>query len=101
MQIGIGKFRLTTHLKVIYSLLREQGRSSIANIYLIKDLAWASGHSIHTLKYYLKIGLFKEASRSPETRFRYFDDATVEKLKKIRSLRKEGKSIKDIKDELL
>ena len=60
-----------------------------------------SGYSIHTVKYYLKIGLIKEVSRSPETRFRYFDDSNIEKLSKIRVLRKEGRSIREIKDELL
>ncbi len=73
----------------------------MTNIYLIKDLARFTGYSIHTLKYYLKIGLFKEISRSPETHFRYFDDSTVEKLSRIRLMRKEGKSIKEIKNELL
>lgn len=70
-------------------------------IYLIKDLARITGYSIHTLKYYLKIGLIKEVSRSPETRFRYFDDSTVQMLKEIRSWRRAGKSIKEIKNELL
>ena len=73
----------------------------MTNVYLIKDLARLTGYSIHTLKFYLKIGLFREISRSPETRFRYFDDTSVEKLSKIRGLRREGKSIKDIKNELL
>ena len=73
----------------------------IHNIYLIKDLARITGYSIHTLKYYLKIGLFKEVSRSPETRYRYFDDTTIEKLNRIRQWRREGKPIKSIKDELL
>lgn len=71
------------------------------NTYLIKDLARISGYSIHTIKYYLKIGLIKEVSRSPETRFRYFDDSTVERLKKIRDLRKEERSLKEIMNELL
>ena len=74
---------------------------SFSSIYLIKDLARFTGYSIHTLKYYLKIGLIREVSRSPETRFRYFNHSTVEKLKKIRVFRKEGKSIADIKRELL
>ena len=82
---------------MVCSLVREH----MPNIYLIKDLARLTGYSIHTIKYYLKIGLIKEVSRSPETRYRYFDDSTVEKLKQIRSLRKEGKSIKEIKNELL
>jgi DNA-binding transcriptional MerR regulator len=71
------------------------------NIYLIKDLARSTGHSVHTIKFYLKIGLIKEVSRSPETRFRYFNDSTVEKLKAIHNLRKQGKSLKDIAGELL
>ncbi len=74
---------------------------NIHNIYLIKDLARITGYSIYTLKYYLKIGLLKEAGRSPETRYRYFDDTTIGRLKKIRQLRRECKSIKAIKDELL
>lgn len=73
----------------------------IHNVYLIKDLARLSGFSIHTLKFYLKSGLIRETSRSPETRYRYFDDSTLEKLRAIRVLRKQGKPIKVIKDELL
>ena len=71
------------------------------NIYLIKDLARSTGYSIYTIKFYLKIGLIKEVQRSPETRYRYFDDTTVAALKQIRSLRREGKSIREIKHELL
>ena len=74
--------------------------SNITNIYLIKDLARITGFSVHTLKFYLKVGLFREVSRSPETRFRYFDDSSVEVLKKIRTLRKSGKPIKEIRNEL-
>ncbi len=75
--------------------------NNIPNIYLVKDLARLTGHSIHTIKFYLKIGLIKETSRSPETRYRYFDDSTIESLKRIRFLRKLGRSLRQIKDELL
>jgi DNA-binding transcriptional MerR regulator len=75
------------------------------NIYLIKDLSRISGQSIYTIKYYSKLGLIKEVGRSLETNFRYFDDTTVERLKKIRRLRLQNKSIAQIrellKDELL
>ena len=71
------------------------------NVYLVKDLARISGHSVHTIKYYLKIGLITETNRSPETRFRYFDGTVLEKLRKIHELRKRGRSIKDIRNELL
>ena len=70
--------------------------SQTANIYLIKDLSRLSGQSIHTIKFYLKLGLIKEAGRSPETRFRYFDDSTIEALLAIRALQKEGKSLSEI-----
>jgi len=65
-------------------------------LYLIKDLSRLSGHSIYTIKFYLKIGLIKETGRSPETRFRYFDDTTLEQLSTIRVLRKQGKSLAQI-----
>lgn len=74
---------------------------AISNTYLIKDLARITGYSIHTIKFYLKIGLLQEISRSPETHYRYFNDSSVETLKAIRNLRKQGKSIKEIKNELL
>ena len=70
--------------------------ASIANIYLLKDLSRLSGHSIHTLKFYLKRGLIKEAGRSPETRFRYFDDTTLSRLSTIRAFRKQEKSLAEI-----
>ncbi|MBI4597693.1 MAG: MerR family transcriptional regulator [Candidatus Omnitrophica bacterium] len=66
------------------------------NIYLIKDLARLSGHSIYTIKYYLKLGLMTEAGRSPQTRFRYFTDETLERLSSIRALRKQHKSLSEI-----
>ncbi len=71
------------------------------NIYIIKDLAAITDLSIYTIKYYLKIGLIKEAGRSPETNFRYFNDSTVHQLRKIRELRTQNLSLKRIKDILL
>ncbi len=70
------------------------------NVYLIKDLSRLSGQSIHTLKFYLKLGLIHEVGRSPETRFRYFDQTTLDRLSIIRSLRKERKSLQEIADSL-
>ena len=67
-------------------------------IYLIKDLARLSGHSKHTIKYYLNIGIIKEIGRSPETSFRYFDDSVLERLKRIRVLQRERKGLREIKE---
>jgi len=69
-------------------------------IYLIKDVARLSGHSVHTIKYYLNIGVIQEIGRSPETNFRYFDDTVLERLKRVRALRKENKSLAEIKETL-
>lgn len=68
----------------------------ISNIYLLKDLARLSGQSVYTIKFYLKLGLIKEAGRSPQTRFRYFDDATLAQLFQIRAWRKQRKSLAEI-----
>ena len=68
----------------------------IDNIYLIKDLSRLSGHSVYTIKFYLRLGLIKEAGRSPQTRFRYFNDSTVAQLSQIRTWRKERKSLAEI-----
>jgi len=63
---------------------------------LIKDLSRLSGHSVYTIKFYLKLGLIQEAGRSPETRFRYFDETTLAQLSTIRALRKQKKSLTEI-----
>ena len=66
------------------------------NVYLIKDLARLSGHSVYTIKFYLKRGLIQESGRSVATGFRYFNDQTVERLSRIRAWRKEDKSLAEI-----
>ncbi|MDP3723579.1 MAG: MerR family transcriptional regulator [Candidatus Omnitrophota bacterium] len=73
----------------------------MSNFYLIKDLSRLSGHSVYTVKYYIKLGLIRESGRSPETRFRYFDDTTIAQLAAIRAWRKEGKHLTEIKRLLL
>lgn len=72
----------------------------VNNMFLLKDLAQISGQSIHTLKYYLKIGLIDEIGRSPETRFRYFNNSTLRKLAEIRRLRRQNKTIREIQEML-
>lgn len=68
------------------------------NIYLLKDIAKISGHSVYTLKYYLNIGVIKEIGRSPDTNFRFFDDSTIDTLSKIREMRLKNISLKEIKN---
>ena len=90
---------------VVYSLHREwlttlylERDMETKSIYLIKDLSRLSGLSVYTIKYYLKLGLVKEISRSQETNFRYFDDSTLERLLKIIAMRREKVSLAKIKD---
>ena len=73
----------------------------MTHVYLIKDLARLTGHSIDTIKFYLKIGLIKEVGRSEGTGYRFFHDTTLKLLLKIRELRKKKLALKDIKHELL
>lgn len=70
----------------------------MGNIYLLKDVATISRQSIHTVKYYLKIGLIKEAGRTPDTNFRFFDDSIIKTLGKIHELRRKKTSLKAIKN---
>lgn len=69
-------------------------------IYLIKDLSFLTGLSIHTIKYYLKLGLLKETGRTPKSNFRYFDNLTLKTLNFIREERIKGNSLNFIKAEL-
>ena len=66
-------------------------------VYLLKDVARQTGHSVYTLKYYLKLGLIRETGRSPATRFRYFDERTVALLTRIREWRRQRHSLADIR----
>jgi DNA-binding transcriptional MerR regulator len=71
------------------------------NIYLIRDLAHETGYSVDTLKFYLKKGLIREVARGRKTNFRFFDDSTVDTLKGIRDLRKDGNALSQIKAKLM
>ena len=73
---------------------------NVKNIYLLKDLSKISGYSTYTLKFYLRLGLLKEIGRSPETSFRYFDDSTLGRLRKIRELQKKELSLREIQTQL-
>ncbi len=66
------------------------------SIYMIGDLARHTKYSIDTLNYYLRIGLIKEVGRSERSNYRYFDDSTLESIKKIQELRMQKVPIKEI-----
>ncbi|NQT35591.1 MerR family transcriptional regulator [bacterium] len=65
-------------------------------VFLIGDLASLTGLSIHTLNYYIRIGLVKETARSDRSGYRLFDEETVKTLKKIIRLRQRQTPIREI-----
>ena len=65
-------------------------------LYVLKDVARITVLSIHTVKFYLKLGLIRYIGRSAETRIRYFDDSTVGRLGTIREWRKLGRGLSEI-----
>ena len=68
----------------------------MVNIYMIGDLARHTKYSIDTLNYYLRIGLIKEVGRSERSNYRYFDDSTVEQIKRIQELRMQKVPVKEL-----
>lgn len=64
--------------------------------YLIKDLSFLTDLSVYTIRYYIKLGLIKEAGRTPATDFKYFDNSALEDLKKIIDLKKNNFSLDKI-----
>ncbi len=66
------------------------------NIFMISDIASATGLSRHTLNFYLNIGLIEESGRTVNN-YRFFDESVVDRLKEIISLRAKGHSLHDIK----
>ena len=64
--------------------------------YLIKDLSFLTDLSVHTIRYYIKLGLIKEVGRTPATNFKYFDNSTLKDLKKIIKLKEDNFSLDKI-----
>lgn len=67
------------------------------DVMMISDLARATGLSIDTLNYYLRIGLLVETGRFSRNGYRYFDGIALDRLKRIMDWRSEGRSIREIK----
>lgn len=66
------------------------------DILLIGDLASRTGLSIHTINYYLKLGLIAEASRAERSGFRLFGEDALRDLDRIIELRRSDTPIRDI-----
>lgn len=63
---------------------------------MIGDLASRTGLSIHTINYYINLGLIKEAARSSRSGYRMFNDDALDTLHRIIDLRQHDVSIREI-----
>ena len=63
---------------------------------MISDLAATTGLSRYTLNFYIKLGLVEESGRT-ESNYRFFDQAVVDRLHRIITLRQEGYTLQQIK----
>ena len=66
------------------------------SVFLIGDLASQTGLSIHTLNYYIRLGLISEVTRADRSGYRLFDEDTVQTLERIIDLRRRQVPIKEI-----
>ncbi len=66
------------------------------DVLLIGDLASRTGLSIHTINYYLKLGLVEATGRAERSGFRIFGESTLRDLQRIIELRSNDVSIREI-----
>ena len=66
-------------------------------LYSVKDICNRYGITRKTLFYYDKVGLLKPVERKGKQLFKFYDDACLERLGKIRIFREAGLSIDTIK----
>jgi len=65
-------------------------------VLLIGDLASRTGLSIHTINYYIKLGLIIEASRAERSGFRLFSEVELHSLERVIELRRQNIPIREI-----
>ena len=65
-------------------------------VYIIGDLASKTGLSIHTINYYINLGLVKASARANRSGYRLFDNQALEALNNIIELRCQKVPIREI-----
>jgi len=68
----------------------------MSEVLLIGDLASRTGLSIHTINYYIRLGLVAETSRAERSGFRLFDTDALNDLFRIIELRRQDTPIREI-----
>ena len=66
------------------------------DVLLIGDLASRTGLSVHTINYYLKLGLIAAHGRAERSGFRIFNQETLSDLEKIIALRRLHTPIREL-----
>lgn len=66
-------------------------------LYRISEVAQYSGLSRQTISYYTYLGLITPATRTP-SRHRLYDASVFERLEKIRELKREGRTLLEIRE---
>ena len=66
------------------------------DVLLIGDLASRTGLSIHTINYYIKLGLIEPKGRAERSGFRIFTQETLNALQRIIALRNREVPIREI-----
>jgi DNA-binding transcriptional MerR regulator len=65
-------------------------------VMLIGDLASRTGLSIHTINFYIRLGLINESTRSERSGYRLFNERTIKELESIIELRRSNVPISEI-----
>lgn len=66
------------------------------SVLLIGDLASRTGLSIHTINYYIGLGLIRESARAERSNYRIFGEDALRDLEKIIELRRRSVPIREI-----
>ncbi|WP_040951608.1 MerR family transcriptional regulator [Gorillibacterium massiliense] len=68
-------------------------------LYRIGELAKMSGISQRTIDYYTNIGLIQPAMRT-ESKYRYYDNETLERLQRIEALKRDKYTLEEIRQRM-
>jgi len=68
----------------------------VKSVLLISDLASRTGLSIHTINYYIRLGLVAAPARAERSGYRLFSEDTVAELNRVVELRRREIPLRDI-----
>lgn len=75
--------------------MNRKASGKAAGLLKIGDIAAASGVAVSTIRFYERAGLLRPAGRA-ENNYRYYDEASVQRLRFIRAAQASGFALEDI-----